>query len=181
MRKGDWIQTYTGRQFWPLDPRMSEVHIEDIAHALSLACRYNGHCLEFYSVAQHSVLLARYVAPKYKLWALLHDAAEAYLSDVPRPLKANMPIYKAQEDALMKVICKRFGLPPTMPEVVHECDTRILMDERHWLMRAPPATWGIDAEPLGIRIIPQHWRDAKRDFLFMFNSLRDDRRLYDEA
>ena len=171
MRKGDWIQTYTGKQFWPLDPRMSEVHIEDIAHALSLACRYNGHCLEFYSVAQHSVLLAHYVEPEYKLWALLHDASEAYLADVPRPLKAHLQGYKEQEAAVMKVICKRFGLPPTMPERVKECDTRILMDERLWLMKNPPADWKIDAQPLGVKIRPWGWREAQREFLQTFSRL----------
>ena len=61
-RVGDWIQVYTGGQFWPLDPRPEEIHIEDIAHALALTCRFTGHCREFYSVAQHSLLVSYYVA-----------------------------------------------------------------------------------------------------------------------
>ena len=66
-RKGDWMQTYTGRQFWPIDPRANEVHIEDIAHALSMMCRYNGHCRTFYSVAEHSVLVSQHVPPEHAL------------------------------------------------------------------------------------------------------------------
>lgn len=93
-RKGDWIQTYTGRQFWPLDPKPEEVCIEDIAHALSQQCRYAGHTIRFYSVAQHSVEIALRVPRAAALWGLLHDAAEAYLVDLPRPVKYLMPAYK---------------------------------------------------------------------------------------
>jgi hypothetical protein len=66
--RGDWIQTATGRPFWPIDPRPEDIDIEDIAHALSMLCRFGGHCLRFYSVAEHSVLLSQYVAPEHKLW-----------------------------------------------------------------------------------------------------------------
>jgi hypothetical protein len=76
-RRGDWMQTFTGRRFWPLDPRGEDVLIEDIAHALSLLTRYGGHCTRFYSVAEHSVLLARAATPENALWLLLHDASEA--------------------------------------------------------------------------------------------------------
>ena len=82
-RRGGWIQTYTGRQFWPLDPRIEDIDIHDIAHALSHQCRYSGHCLRFYSVAEHSVLLSHHVAGEHMLWALLHDAWEAYLAAIP--------------------------------------------------------------------------------------------------
>ena len=76
-RIGDWIQTYTGRQFWPLDPRVDEIHIEDIAHSLSMRCCYGGHLTDFYSVAEHSVLVSLHVPQEFALWGLLHDAAEA--------------------------------------------------------------------------------------------------------
>src|SRR5690606_29748913 len=96
-RKGDWMQTFTGRRFWPLDPRPDEICIEDIAHALSMQCRYAGHCLSFYSVAEHSVLLSQHVAEPFRRWALLHDASEAYLVDVPRPIKGDLSNYRAVE------------------------------------------------------------------------------------
>ncbi len=94
-RLGDWIQTASGGSFFPLDPRPEEVDIDDIATALSRMNRYNGHFsdkFDFYSVAEHSILLAQYVQERtgsatHAMWALLHDAAEAYTSDVPRPLK----------------------------------------------------------------------------------------------
>lgn len=82
-----WIQTFTGRAFWPLRPRAEDVRIEDIAHALAMKCRFGGMTRQFYSVAQHSVLVSRIVPPADALWGLLHDAAEAYLPDVCRPIK----------------------------------------------------------------------------------------------
>lgn len=88
------IQTYTGRKFWPLDPRPEDVCIEDIAHALSLKCRFGGHCKQFYSVAQHSVLVCNTLNanggrrdPALMMQGLMHDAAEAYLTDIPGPIK----------------------------------------------------------------------------------------------
>lgn len=103
-RVGDWMGMASGRVFWPLDPRADEVHIEDIAQALSNLCRFGGRCSEFYSVAQHSVWVARYVEkhwpgkPMLALHALLHDAAEAYLGDVVRPLKPAMLVERTLTD-----------------------------------------------------------------------------------
>ena len=82
MRIGDWMQTYTGERFWPLDPRIEDIHIRDISMALGKLCRYGGHTIFFYSVAEHSVLVSEYVPEEYALWGLLHDASEAYLSDI---------------------------------------------------------------------------------------------------
>ena len=79
-RRGDWIQTYLGIQFWPLDPRPEEVMLFDIAHSLSNMCRFTGHCREFYSVAQHSVIVSQNVPREDAAWGLLHDASEAYMT-----------------------------------------------------------------------------------------------------
>src|SRR5580692_700756 len=116
MNRGDWIQTATGRQFWPMDPRPDEIFIDDIAHALSMLCRFGGHCLRFYSVAEHSVLLSRVAPQKHKLWALLHDASEAYLVDVPRPIKPMLVGYKAAEEKIQRAIAVRFNLHFGIPE-----------------------------------------------------------------
>ncbi|MFG0247924.1 MAG: phosphohydrolase, partial [Phycisphaeraceae bacterium JB051] len=78
-----WIQTYTGKAFYPLREDPGIIDIRDIAHALSLQCRFNGHCSDFYSVAQHSVHVSEVVPQAFALWGLLHDAAEAYMSDLP--------------------------------------------------------------------------------------------------
>ncbi len=139
--RGDWIQTAHGRQFWPIDPRPDEVFIDDIAHALSMLCRFGGHCLHFYSVAEHSVLLSRAAPPEHKLWALLHDAGEAYLVDVPRPLKPFLAGYREAEDKIMLAICERFGLPAEMPAPLKDLDKRILFDERTQNMATAPVRW----------------------------------------
>lgn len=149
-----WIQTFTGRAFWPLDPRVDDIDILDIAHALSMLCRYGGHTRRFYSVAEHCVLMSRYVEPENALWALLHDATEAYMVDVPRPIKRQLPDYMAAEDNLMGHICKRYDLDPVCPKAVKHADNRILHDERAELMATAPmrrSTDG-DTEPLGVTI-----------------------------
>jgi hypothetical protein len=164
-RQGDWIQTYTGRQFWPLDPRPDEIHIDDIAHALSLQCRYAGHCRRFYSVAEHSVLLARYVSPKNALWALLHDASEAYLVDVPRPIKPALTGYKAIENEVMAAVADRFGLSSSMPAEVHDADMRICVDEKAQNM-TPGLMWGIDGlKPIGAKL--QFWSPEQAESAFV--------------
>lgn len=163
-RRGDWMQTYTGRAFWPLDPRADEIVPADIAHALSMLCRYGGHTRSFYSVAEHCVLMSMKVPAEHALWALLHDATEAYLVDLPRPIKRQLPQYKAIEDALMVHICARFGLDPREPAEVIEADSRILLDERAVLMSAPPRPWRQDeagVEPLRVRI--EGWQPARAE------------------
>lgn len=184
-RRGDWMQTYTGRQFWPLDPLPEDVFIEDIAHALSMQCRYAGHVTRFYSVAEHSVLIARCAPPEAKLYALLHDASEAYLVDVPRPVKGWLDNYGSIEQQVDTAVMKRFGvfrygmLPlgevseqVRVTTTVKVLDTRILVDERSQVM-APGLSWdGIDdVEPL--RVVIEGWAPerAEQEFLSMFHSL----------
>ena len=103
----DWIQTYTGRKFHPLDPAMTDFDLRDIAHSLSLLCRFNGHCLRFYSVAEHSVRVSRILPDDLKLWGLLHDAGEAYLTDLPRPVKGQMPGFRDMEDKIVEYVTLR--------------------------------------------------------------------------
>jgi hypothetical protein len=170
-RHGDWMQTASGRQFWPMDPRPEEIDIEDIAHALSMLCRFGGHCLRFYSVAEHSVLLSRHVAPEHKRWALLHDASEAYLVDVPRPIKPFLTGYVAAEDGIMETVCRKFGLPRQMPIEVAAADTRILMDEARQNMSPPRVPWELNVPPLGVTL--EYWQpdEAREAFLCAFEEL----------
>lgn len=173
-RRGDWMQTYLGLRFWPLDPRPEDVSFRDIAHALAMQCRYGGHSMRFYSVAEHSVLLARAAPPELALWLLLHDASEAYLSDMIRPLKRFMPEYRAAEDRVQWAIYQRYGLDPAFePREVKQFDNRILMDERAQVMRHTTDQWhfGGETEPLGIRL--QFWSPerAEDEFLDTFRSL----------
>ena len=170
VRKGDWCQTSLGAQFWPLDPRVEEVHLEDIAHALSNLCRFGGHCREFYSVAQHSVLAARCAPIGLQAQALLHDATEAYLVDVPRPIKRNLTGYAEIEEGLARIIGQRFGVELVdLRREVKEIDERMLFTEKRDLMKPAPAPWsiaqGVVSEPYEEQIVPWAPRDCKRLFL----------------
>ena len=173
-RHGDWIQTFTGRQFWPLDPRPDDVCIEDIAHALSNLCRYGGHSMRFYSVAEHSVLLSRVVPPEHALAALLHDASEAYVADVPRPLKAFLPGYKAIEARVQESILAAFSLSPGSFHAIKDADTRILSDERTQIMGPPPAPWLTAQTPFGLTLPCWSPEVARSQFLHRFDKLQAD-------
>jgi len=133
IRKGDWQQTYTGKRFWPLDPRSREVDIIDIAWSLSNQCRFLGHSSRFYSVAEHSVWVSHYCL-QFPLEGLLHDAAEAYLADVPRPLKPYLHGFREIEDNLLLVIFKKYDLKWPLPFEVERIDTALLRDEQEQLM-----------------------------------------------
>lgn len=146
-----WMQTYTGQQFRPFQPDPSAINLEDIAHALSMICRFGGHVREFYSVAQHCLLVSRNVPVEDAVHGLLHDATEAYVGDMVRPLKIGMPAYKAVEDGVWRAICQRFDIDPMIPESVHEADRRILLNERGALLGSSPADWEPEVlEPLPI-------------------------------
>ena len=165
-RKGDWMQTYTGAQFWPLDPRADEVRFEDIAAALSKLCRYGGQTIRFYSVAEHCVHVASKAPDWLKRDALLHDASEAYLCDIIRPIKSHLANYLEIEARLEGVIAERFGLFWPMNPEIKRLDTAILADERDQVMAPPPAPWpqipGID--PLGVTL--RFWTPAQAQYEF---------------
>ncbi|MBF0627783.1 MAG: phosphohydrolase [Magnetococcales bacterium] len=173
MRSGAWIQTYSGIQFWPMDARPEEIVIEDIAHALSMLCRFNGHCRQFYSVAEHSVLVSGVVPPEQARWGLLHDAAEAYLSDIPKPVKRELPAFHPWEDRLLAVIATRFGLDPDHPpEAVKQADMALLATEKSVLMGPEPAPWrDLPAPVPGLEILALSPREAKAFFLARFAAL----------
>lgn len=166
-----WIQTYRGKQFFPLEPRPESLDIVDIAHSLSLQCRFNGHCREFYSVADHSLRVARILPPELALWGLLHDAGEAYLTDLPRPIKHSVTGYNELEDRMLEVIAHRFGLAWPMPESVLHADDVVLVTEARDLMAPAPASWGLTNEPLAETIVPLTAAKAEELFLAKFEEL----------
>ena len=137
-----YITTVTGKHFYPLDPNPEDIDISDIAHALSLICRANGHFRHFYSVAQHCIACAeeaieRGYSPEVILGCLLHDASEAYLCDVTRPVKKHIPQYLQAEEKLQEVIWKRFigrELTDAEKKLIFEIDDDILSMEFHLLM-----------------------------------------------
>ncbi len=171
-QSGDFIQTFTGKAFFPLDPDPDDVCIEDIAHSLSLKCRYGGHCLKFYSVAEHSILVSRNCYG-HRLEALLHDASEAYLCDVPSPIKPFLDGYKAIEAAVDCAIAERFGLEYPWPMEIKEIDSRIIVDEAFWNMAPSDQEWLVHPKgALGLASLPL-WEPAmaERMFLETFTSL----------
>lgn len=174
LRVGGWLQTFSGQHFYSMDPRTDEVHIEDIAHSLSLQCRFAGHCIRFYSVAEHSVLLAwwlyRHAGPQTALACLLHDASEAYLVDVPRPVKPFLAGYKEAESKVQAAIMERFGLPAEMPRAVKEADDWIIGDE---LANMKPMAWHARYARTKLGVTLQYWEpsEAEAKFLAAFEAL----------
>jgi hypothetical protein len=169
-----WIQTYVGKQFWPLAPRPEDLDIRDIAHSLALLCRFNGHCRVFYSVAEHSVRVAAELPGELALWGLLHDAAEAYLGDLTRPLKQQSEAewFNAAETQLLRVIADTYGLVWPMPVAVRAADDALLATEARDLMVAPPEPWSLAAVPLPGRIEPFTPATAEARFLERYAALR---------
>ena len=175
MIEGPVIQTASGEYVAPLDPWSFTPRIDDIAHALSMQCRFSGHTRWHYSVCQHSVLVADLCPIEDKLWGLLHDASEAYLVDVPRPLKHDPgfgAVYRVAEQAMQNRICHQFGLPLVEPESVRDADLVLLETERRDLMPAGPG-WLLTASvvPLVSRIRPWSPEQARDEFLACFEGL----------
>ena len=152
-----WTNTFSGRVSRPLEPEKTDYNIEDIAHSLAMQCRWNGHTKTFYSVAQHSVYASRFIRIKgerkptkeksYKRAALMHDASEAYLCDIPRPIKGHLGRYKELEASTELAIQNNFGIltSPHLLEAVKEIDNALLVRERSILIeKAPNMIWGFE-------------------------------------
>lgn len=173
-----WIETYTGKKFWFDNPTVDMIDIVDIAHSLAMQCRYSGHCLKFYSVAEHSCILHDYYlafkgftqdSNERALELLLHDASEAYLTDVPRPIKPYIPEYVTMEKKIEKAIAQKFGTQyPHAPEV-KELDTRILLDEKTQNMPESINDWNIQFPPLDVQLRFWNPTRAESEFLGRFN------------
>ncbi len=168
-RSGQWMQTHTGRRFYPLDPRREDICIEDIAHALSNICRFGGHVRDFYSVAQHSVIVASLLPPHLQLAGLLHDASEAYLVDIPKPLKVVLPDYQRIERRLESIIAEVFSVSFSDP-AIKRADSVALVSEARDLLGVVPVEWDCFEDGIALvdpifPIAPHH---ARRAFLYAF-------------
>jgi len=173
-----WIETYTGRQVTPLRMTAGQVCIFDIAHALSNQCRFSGHVIEFYSVAQHCTIIAQAILrefnePTWALCGLLHDASEAYLVDIPSPLKPYLKNYIGLEANVMCAIKRKFDLPVNFPAIVHIADKVALKSEQRDLMGRRKPWPHPKTEMFSFEICPDKPEDAKDDFLRMFELLTD--------
>lgn len=175
----NFTATGSGKKFHFLDPQPEEICIYDIAHALSMNCRYNGHVSEFYSVAEHSALIAeevwqRTTCPIKALSALLHDASEAYICDIPRPVKPHLLNYEELESNIEKAIQSKFDVPEPC-EVTKYLDCNIVKDEAIELFRNVP-DWVDAYETTGIKLRKLKPSTAETLFLhkyFTFKTMRE--------
>lgn len=178
-----WIQTSCVEPFWPLKAE-GTILIQDIAHHLALRNRFSGATEKPYSVAQHSVLVARECLfsfdPEIALMGLLHDAAEAYLPDIPRPIKDDVFLwcddstrsFAEVEDDIMQRVANQYGLCWPFPHAIKEADNRVCATERRDLM-ASDLDWDImdRIHPCSFTIKPWKWQKAERKFLELFEEL----------
>jgi 5'-deoxynucleotidase YfbR-like HD superfamily hydrolase len=176
---GPYLQTVSGRWVNPFDPDPAQLDPGDIARALANLCRFGGHCRAFYSVAQHSVIVSELVEERGgdvedAFAALMHDATEAYLGDMPHPLKHRSPLgaaFREAEQRLEAVIRERFAIKADVPEI-KRVDRALLATERralsaeewHW-----PELEGV--EPLDLALEPWPPDEAARAFLARYAEL----------
>lgn len=174
-----YIQTLSGKHINYLDIHHEDIVIEDIATALSHTCRFAGHLPEFYSVAQHSVLVSQLVPAEFALEALLHDAAEAYCQDIPAPLKRLLPDYQRIEAYVDSEIRAKFGLPAHQHDTVKYADLVMLGTERRDLDIDDGTVWpvlvGIPPTDL-FTVIPLRPVQAYGLFMARFNELMEIRK-----
>lgn len=160
--KDAWMETSTGGKIHIFDPQPGEIRLEDIVHACGYTCRYGGHCKTHYSVAQHSVHVADVVKDRggnatLQLQALLHDAAEAYIGDLPRPVKMWMSQFQDLDAYLTGKIMEVFGVPlqnDDLPHEIHYVDRNICHDEGKVLLKSGPGAWWSNLESFGLEIDP---------------------------
>lgn len=168
-----WIQTFSGKRFAPARPLPELFDIRDIAHSLSLLCRFNGHCRVFYSVAEHSVRVSRLLPDRLARWGLLHDLGEAYLGDLPRPIKAQFPLFVEIEENLLTIAASVFGLPWPMPPEVKAADDVLLATEFRDLMAPMDDPWPLSRPPLDEPIRVMTSLEAEQAFLARYHALGD--------
>lgn len=175
MKIDPWIETVSGIKFEFLNPKPEMISIDDIAHALSMTCRYSGHVANFYSVAEHSVHCSQIVSPKNALAALMHDASEAYITDVASPVKQYLSNYKEMEDVIMQAIANKYGFEYPLDDEVKYADLTMLSSEAYQLMPGQGKNWNMwDTLPRpNVKLIVECYSPAKAKYAFMerFNQL----------
>jgi uncharacterized protein len=171
--QGSKIMLASGNVFDFRDPHGSEFTLDDIAQGLSLVCRYTGQCRGFYSVAEHSMLVSD-VSDSYAYEALLHDAAEAFIGDITKPLKQLLPDYRRIEAAVQDAVIERFGLDRNYLAIVKAADLRVLAAEQAQIMAPGTADWataaGIEPAPIIVRFFEPEV--ARTRFLQRYRQLR---------
>lgn len=171
-RRGEWILTFSGERFYPFSPAPEEVKTKDIAHALSLICRFNGHTRGFYSVAAHSVHVSRLVPPEFAFEALMHDAAEAYVGDMVRPLKRGLPAFEEVEGRVRSAIAARYRIPRELSACVSAADDIALATEVRDLFDAASRWEASSAPDESVSLGPTTPLASREAFMARFIELR---------
>lgn len=153
------------------NPENHDYPIELIAHSLSKLCRFNGHCKKFYSVAEHSVLVSRIVPVRYALVGLLHDASEAYVGDMPSPLKRMIPQYKEIEERVQAAMAKAYNLPYPFPHEIHEADKAVYRAERSQIAGGEDNLWYTEFLDAKVVVTGMQPKDAEQFFLYRYREL----------
>ena len=178
--QSSYIETFSGDRFHFLEPEKYIFKLEDIAHALSMTCRFAGHCKSFYSVAEHSWHVARMLegcSVNIQIAGLLHDASEAYITDVASPIKQHLPDYIAMEDKILAAIFGQYNLEYPMHPAVKQADIAALSTEAHYLIPSGGNGWDMwktrrrPAPNASYRPINMPPAQAKELFLDKFNEL----------
>lgn len=169
---GPTILLSSGEYFDFENPEGSLFDISDIAHALSHVCRFAGHCSRFYSVAQHCVHVSEQIEPEHALAGLMHDAVEAFVGDVTKPLKDMLPAYKVIEDRIEAAVLARFGISTPLHPAVKEADIRMLATEQRQLMHNRD-DWDYTRGRTMFDMVIPDWSpaEAKAAFLKRFDEL----------
>jgi len=172
------LRTFSGSAVNLLDPRPQDIHIADIAHSLSHLCRFNGHCARYYSVAEHCVHVSRLTERGNALWGLLHDAAEAYVGDLVRPVRAHPLLtgFESVERRVLEAVCQRFHLSLPMPGDVIRADRLMLhVEMARWFYLPFPDDGSLidDSEVRRFGNLLEGWdpREAKIRFLERYEEL----------
>lgn len=170
-----YVSTFLGHRFFLTRPHIDDIAIEDIAHGLAYQCRFNGQTQAFYSVAQHSLMVMQLVPAPLRFAALLHDAAEAYLGDMVKPLKNLFPEFSAIEARVMQIIGERFAVDLAhLDPAIKAADLIALATEKRDLMPHSTEAWYYlrDIQPLPECIRPLSPVDAKAAYLDSFHQLQ---------
>jgi hypothetical protein len=170
MTIGTWIETFSGHKLDVFNINQEAIDIVDIAHALSMACRFNGHLKKFLSVAEHSIIVASMVEESHQLAALLHDSAEAYITDVPRPIKQMLPAINDLDAALTKAVFEKYGCEYPIHEEIRAVDRELCLAE------ARDSNMDVDSWTETYAYLehtPFHWSpvEAEKYFLKMFHEM----------
>lgn len=164
MNEVNWMQTYTGKRINPIKIKPEDICIEDIAHHLSLICRFNGACKFHYSVGQHSIYVAKLVSPGSRLPALLHDGAEAYLQDMVRGVKNLFKDFRLIEQSVQDVIYRWANLENIKMKEIKQADSAMLAAEAVQLMGNTDG-WYLPEPPANIMVRKYTPEEVEQEFL----------------